>query len=207
MAKSCRTSPSVHHCTVAPRTPNGGGGASSTGKSKEAVNSLKSAASGLIPEKREATSSLIEEATLTQASGSTSSVTQANCDISSMRRRTVRDERLTLSKTERCSGHTESTTATWHSLMKSPSENGFIQRARMRERHNWHALSCRHQQFACGRTKLFSAGCLTIYRWRLSSPQETSTRSLMLAALPPSGVACLQAYEVLGCPKRPRPTL
>ena len=54
-------------------------------------------------------------------------------DISSMRRRTVRDERLTLSKTERCSGQTESTTATRHSLMKSPSENGFIRRARMRE--------------------------------------------------------------------------
>ena len=28
---------------------------------------------------------------------------------------------------------TESTTATWHSLVKSPYDNGFIQRARMRE--------------------------------------------------------------------------
>ena len=51
----------------------------------------------------------------------------------SIRRRTVRDEKLMLSKTERCSGQTESTTATWHSLMKSPSENGVIRRARMRE--------------------------------------------------------------------------
>ena len=155
-----------------------GAGASSTGKSKRAVNSLKSAASGLIPAKREVKSSLIEATTLTQVSGSTSSGTQANCDISSMRRRTVRDERFTLSKTEHCSGQTESTTATWHSLMKSQSENGFIRRARM------------PQQFACGRTKLFSAGCLTIYRWRLSTPQEISTQSLMLDALPPSGVAC-----------------
>ena len=54
-------------------------------------------------------------------------------DISSIRQRTARDERLTFSKTERCSGQTESTTATRHSLMKSPSENGFIRRARMRE--------------------------------------------------------------------------
>ena len=61
MAKSCRTSPSVHHCTVAPPAPYAGGaGASSTGKSKGAVNRLKSAASGLIPAKREANSSLIE---------------------------------------------------------------------------------------------------------------------------------------------------
>ena len=67
-----------------------GAGASSTGKSKGAVNSLKSAASGLIPAKREANSSLIEATTLTKVSGSTSSGTQANCDISSMRRRTVR---------------------------------------------------------------------------------------------------------------------
>ena len=74
-----------------------------------------------------------EATTLTQVSGSTSSGTQANCYISSMRRRTVRDETLTVSKIERCSGQTESTTATWHSLMKSPFENGFIQRARMRE--------------------------------------------------------------------------
>ena len=38
--KSCRASPSVHHCTVAPPTPSGrGAGASSTGKSKGAVNS------------------------------------------------------------------------------------------------------------------------------------------------------------------------
>ena len=44
-----------------------GAGASSTGKSKGAVNSLKSAASGLIPAKREANSSLIEATTLTQA--------------------------------------------------------------------------------------------------------------------------------------------
>ena len=133
MANSCRTSPSVHHCTVAPPTPYGGGRGVVHGKVKGGVNSLKSAASGLVPAKREATSSLIEATTLTQVSGSTSSVTQANCDISSMRRRTVRDERLTVSKTERCSGQTESTTATGHSLMKSPSENGFTQRARMRE--------------------------------------------------------------------------
>ena len=127
MAKSCRTSPSVHHCNVAPPTPYAGG------KVKWAVNSLKSAASGLIPAKREANSSLIEATTLTQVSGSTSSGTQTNCDISSMRRQTVRDERLTVSKTERCPGQTESTTSTWQSVMKSPSENGFIQRARMRE--------------------------------------------------------------------------
>ena len=48
-----------------------GAGASSTGKSKGVVNSLKSAASGLIPAKREANSSLIEATTLTQVSGST----------------------------------------------------------------------------------------------------------------------------------------
>ena len=69
-----------------------GTGASSTGKSKGAVNSLKSAASGLIPAKRGANSSLIEATTLTQVSGSTSSGTQANCDISSMRWRTVREK-------------------------------------------------------------------------------------------------------------------
>ena len=42
MEKSCRTSPSVHHCTVAPPTPSAG--ASSMVKPKGAVNSLKSAA-------------------------------------------------------------------------------------------------------------------------------------------------------------------
>ena len=42
---SCRTSPSVHHCTVAPQTPSAGGArTSSTGKLKGTVNSLKSAA-------------------------------------------------------------------------------------------------------------------------------------------------------------------
>ena len=81
MKKSCRTSPSVHHCTVAPPTPSAGGGghagASSTEKSKGVVNSLKSAASGLTPVKREANSSLREATTLKQLSGSTSSNTQA----------------------------------------------------------------------------------------------------------------------------------
>ena len=55
-----------------------GAGASSTGKQKGAVNSLKSAASGLIPAKREANSSLIEATTLTQVSGSTSSGTHTH---------------------------------------------------------------------------------------------------------------------------------
>ena len=59
--------------------------------------------------------------------------------------------------------------------------------------HNWNAISCRPQQPACGRTKLFSAGCLTIYRWRLSSPRKTSTQSVMLHALPPSGGTCWMA--------------
>ena len=76
MEKSCRISPSVHHCTVAPPTPSAGAGASSTGKSKGAVNSLKSAANGLSPAKREANSSLREAPTLMQVSGSTSSGTQ-----------------------------------------------------------------------------------------------------------------------------------
>ena len=45
MEKSGRTSPSVQHCTVAPPTPSArGAGASSTGQSKGAVNSLKSVA-------------------------------------------------------------------------------------------------------------------------------------------------------------------
>ena len=35
--------------------------------------------------------------------------------------------------------------------------------------------------------KLLSTICLTIYRWLLSSPRKTSTQSLMLDALPPSG--------------------
>ena len=73
MAKSCRTSPSVHHGTVAPPTPSAGGRGVVHGK----VNSLKSAASGLISAKREANFSLREATTLTQVSGSTSSGTQA----------------------------------------------------------------------------------------------------------------------------------
>ena len=73
MAKSCRTSPSVHHCTVAPPTPYAGGRGVVHGKVKGGGNSLKTAASGLIPAKREANSSLIEATTLTQVSGSTSS--------------------------------------------------------------------------------------------------------------------------------------
>ena len=54
-----------------------GAGASPTGKSKGTVNSLKSAASGLTPAKREANCFLREATTLTQVSGSTSSGTQA----------------------------------------------------------------------------------------------------------------------------------
>ena len=77
MEKSCRTSPSVQHCTVALPTPSEGAGASSTGKSKGAVNSLTSAASGLTPAKREENSLLREATTLTQVSGFTSSGTQA----------------------------------------------------------------------------------------------------------------------------------
>ena len=49
--ESCRASPSVHHCTVAPPTPSAGGRAVVHRKVKEAVNSLKSAASGLTPAK------------------------------------------------------------------------------------------------------------------------------------------------------------
>ena len=50
MQKSCRTSPSVHE----------GASASSTGKSKGAVNSLKPATSGLTPAKRESSVRLIK---------------------------------------------------------------------------------------------------------------------------------------------------
>ena len=79
MEESCRTSPSVHHCTVAPLTPSTGGRGVVHGKVKGGggVNSLKSAASGLTPAKREANSSLIKATTLTQVSGSTSSGTRA----------------------------------------------------------------------------------------------------------------------------------
>ena len=66
MEKSCRNSPSVHHCTEAPPTPSAVGG----GESKGAVNSLKFATSGLTPAKREAHSSFREATTLTQVSGS-----------------------------------------------------------------------------------------------------------------------------------------
>ena len=54
---SCRTSPSLHCRTLQ------GTGASSTGKSKGAVNSLTSAASGLTPAKRE-TNSFLRDRTL-----------------------------------------------------------------------------------------------------------------------------------------------
>ena len=64
MAKSCRTSPSVHHCTVAPPTPYKGGRGVVHGKVKGGGKPLESAASGLIPAKREANSSLIEATTL-----------------------------------------------------------------------------------------------------------------------------------------------
>ena len=80
MEKSCRTSPSVHHCTVAPPIPSAGGMGVVHGKVKGAVNSLKSAASGLTPAKREANFSIRKattDTTLTQVSGSTSSGTQA----------------------------------------------------------------------------------------------------------------------------------
>ena len=79
MEKSYRTSPSVHHCTVAPLTPSTGGRGVVHGKVKGGgVNSLlKSAASGLTTAKREANSSLIEATTLTQVPGSTSSGTRA----------------------------------------------------------------------------------------------------------------------------------
>ena len=55
----------------------GGAGVWSMGKSMGAVNSLKSAASGLTPAKWEANFSLREATTLTQVFGSTSSDTQA----------------------------------------------------------------------------------------------------------------------------------
>ena len=59
METSCRTLPSVHHCTVVPPTPYGGTGALRCPRESEgAVNSLKSAACGLTPAKREANSSL-----------------------------------------------------------------------------------------------------------------------------------------------------
>ena len=57
------------------------------------------------------------------------------------------------------------------------------------------------------RIKLFSAGCLTIYLWRRSSPRKTSTQSLMRTALLPSG-GCLKMATVFkhmkhwACPKR-----
>ena len=44
--KSCRTSHSVHHCTVAPPTPSARGRGVVKGKSKGAANILKSADSG-----------------------------------------------------------------------------------------------------------------------------------------------------------------
>ena len=77
MEKSCRTSPSAHHCTVAPQIPSAGGRGVVHGKVKGAVNSLKSAASGLTPAKREANFSIRKVTTLTQVSGSTSSGTRA----------------------------------------------------------------------------------------------------------------------------------
>ena len=77
MEKSCRTSLSVHHCTVAPPTPSAGGRGVVHGKVKGTVNSLKSAASGLTPAKREANFSIRKATTLTQVSGSMSSGTQA----------------------------------------------------------------------------------------------------------------------------------
>ena len=70
------------------------------------------------------------------------------------------------------------------------AEEGQWRRVYCTEPDNWHAISCRPQQSDCGRTKLFSAGCLTIYRWRRSSPWKTSTQSLMLNALLPSGGTC-----------------
>ena len=73
--RGCRTSPSVHRCN--PPTPSTGDRGVVHWKVKGAVNSLKSAVSGLTPAKREANSSLKEATTLTQVSGSTSSGTQA----------------------------------------------------------------------------------------------------------------------------------
>ena len=64
METSCRTLPSVHHCTIAPPTPSEGAGRRQRER-QGAVNSLKSAASGLTPAKREANSSLREATTLT----------------------------------------------------------------------------------------------------------------------------------------------
>ena len=77
MEKSCRTSLSVHDCTVAPPTPSAGGRGVVHGKVKGAVNSLKSAASGLTPAKQEANFSIRKATTLTQVSGSTSPGTQS----------------------------------------------------------------------------------------------------------------------------------
>ena len=65
----------IRHCTVAPPIPSAGGRGVVHGKVKGAVNSLKSAASGLTPAKREANFSIRKATTLTQVSGSTSSVT------------------------------------------------------------------------------------------------------------------------------------
>ena len=74
MEKSCITSSSVHHCTVAPLTPSTGGGRVVIhGKSKGAVNSLKS--HRILRNGRQIPPS--EATTLTQVSGSTTSGTQA----------------------------------------------------------------------------------------------------------------------------------
>ena len=73
MEKSCRTSPSVYRCTVAPPTPSAGGQGRHPRESQRLVSSLRSTASGLTTAKREANSSLREATTLTQVSGSTSS--------------------------------------------------------------------------------------------------------------------------------------
>ena len=86
MEKSCRTLPSVQHCTVALPTPSAGGRGVVHGKVKGAVNNLKSADSGLTPAKREANSLLREATTLTQVSGFTSSGTQAATSCTSHNR-------------------------------------------------------------------------------------------------------------------------
>ncbi|KAK3885024.1 hypothetical protein Pcinc_010679 [Petrolisthes cinctipes] len=58
-------------------------------------------------------------------------------DISSVRRRTVHDERLTLSKAERFSGQTQSTTAMSHSDEVHPKMASFCKQGDGRP-HNWH---------------------------------------------------------------------
>ena len=50
----------------------------------------------------------------------------------------------------------------WRRVVELPLQ--FIVALNLIEPYNWHTIYCRPQQSVCGRTKLFSASCLTIYR-------------------------------------------